>query len=97
MSLKGGIVNQKVTITDEDLATVVGGRSLKRKEIMGALKVYLEDEDLIDENDGRYFSPDALLKGLLKQIGVKPTGSMMRASLLKLFGGAAKEAGLVEY
>lgn len=94
---KGGIVNQKVTIIDEDLVSVVGTTSLKRKEIMGALGSYLKEEDLINPDDGRYFKPDDVLKGLLSEIGVKSSSKMPRATLLKLFGGAAMDAGLVEY
>lgn len=94
---KGGIVNQVVTILDEDLERLVGTNKLKRKEIMGALKEYLEEEDLIDPSDGRYFKADGTIKALFKEIGVKSSGKIARASLLKLFGGDAKEAGLVEY
>lgn len=94
---KGSIVNQKVTILDEDLQELVGKSSLKRKEIMGATADYLNSEGLLVEEDKRFFKPDALIKSCLNQIGVKATGKTPRSTLLKLFGGAARDAGLVDY
>lgn len=91
------IVNQVVRIHDEDLRELVGRDKLKRKEIMGALKDYLETQDLIDPDDGRFFSPDELIKACFSEIGIPTKKTMSRSSLLKLFGGASKEVGMIDY
>ena len=93
------IVNQVIKILDEELQDVLGKKSLKRKELMGALRGYAKDEELVDEEDGRYVYLDDTLAELLKECGVKAKSGqrIMFGKLLKLTGKDAKEAGLVDY
>lgn len=97
MAKRPNITQQKVEIIDPDLQDVLGADTLKRKDIIVAFGEYLDAEGLRNPDNGNEFYPDATLKDLSKEIGVKPTKVMKRASLLKLTGRAAMEAGLVDY